>query len=162
MLVQNCQQLSSCFAMHVQACLMLSSVVTDGLDDLLVQYFKLRFNISVDDIERFVSSSMLPLHIVSGAVLLTCGIDKLARVPTSVTSKGIENGANPCFGHACRRRCTWCMAFVKSWCRQSCCAIFSRCVRVCQMRMTLLSPACWLCMWDATAVHACHCSGGRD
>lgn len=36
----------------VQACLMLSSVVTDGLDDLLVQYFKLRFNIGVNDIVR--------------------------------------------------------------------------------------------------------------
>lgn len=29
---------------------MLSSVVTDGLDDLLVQYFNLRFGIGVDDI----------------------------------------------------------------------------------------------------------------
>ena len=31
---------------------MLSSIVTDGIDDLLIQYFKLRFNVTVDDIVR--------------------------------------------------------------------------------------------------------------
>ena len=40
---------------------MLSSIVTDGLDDLLIQYFKLQFNISVADIVR--SSVCQPAHI---------------------------------------------------------------------------------------------------
>jgi len=44
----------------VQVCLMLSSIVTDGLDDLLIQYFKMQFNISVADIVR--SSVCQPAH----------------------------------------------------------------------------------------------------
>jgi hypothetical protein len=36
----------------LQICLMVSGIVTDGLGDLLIQYFKLLFNFTVQDVVR--------------------------------------------------------------------------------------------------------------
>lgn len=38
---------------RLTVCLMVSGIVTDGLSDLLIQYFKLLFNFTVRDVVRF-------------------------------------------------------------------------------------------------------------
>ncbi len=110
---------------RLTVCLMVSGIVTDGLSDLLIQYFKLLFNFTVRDVVRFqhllqcwTSSSCTPellcnfivRDVVSVKSLLTSTISSLREehcepyLPLSTTPSRCSTDLQRCISLVSMRR----------------------------------------------------------